>query len=1139
MESKKEKYQKKDPIQHILDRPDMYVGSLRSREVEEYIYDSTIGKIIRKKIQFSPALLRIFIEPLSNAIDNVEVSIREKIPCTKIDIILSNNEISIMNNGNFIPIEKNKEGDYYHSMIFGQLLTSSNYDDDEERLVSGRNGIGIKATNCFSSKFYIEGVDPTTSSKLIQEWGDNMKIVSSPKITPSKLIKGYTLIKWTADFSRFNIKEYSIDILNLYKKYIYDAAFLTKIDVSLNGEIIRINSLRDYARLYLNEEPKEELYYITKGKYNTEIYIIPSEKFDITSFVNGIYTINGGTHTQAWIEALLRPIVEKYNKKVKTTKINIKDVKNLFRIFINAKVVNPEFDSQEKKELMSPRVIAEFPSTKINILMKWENTKRLDELIKHRELSSIDKIIRTRSPKIPGLDNANFSGGKRSNECTLIVCEGLSAKSTVVGGIHTAGIDGKKGKDFFGILPVRGKLLNVRGSSPAMIAKNQVITNIIQAFGFRQNVDYTIDKWYNSLNYGRMMIMCDQDHDGVHISSLIINIIHYLFPSLIKRNPSFILSMQTPILKIFLTKTKQIVFYNEGEYRKFINKNSDKKYNVRYYKGLGSSETREIKETFGKKILYFKDGKNVTESLDKAFGKNTDIRKEWLLHYFQNKKNIIDPVGNEEGIKNINISDYIDKKLVEFSEADCKRSLPNIYDGLKESQRKILYTCFSKNYDTKLIKVAQLGGITSGFTSYHHGEDNLQQTIIKMAQCFVGSNNIPLLYRGGQFGSRLADKDAASPRYIFTKLECLTRLLFRKEDIPLYRYLNDDGENIEPEYYLPILPTVLINGSVGIGTGWSCDIPCFNPLDLINCVKLWLKMDGKNVVENKDNLMISSFPEISPWYRGFKGEIIKEKDNYYTSHGIIEKYPNGKLVIELPVGKWIDSFTETLEDLREKKIIKKFENHSTPFFPYFIIVKNEEEITSNILKLYSHIRTTNMVLFSDNGILTKFETIDEIIDTFCKKRYELYTKRKGYLIDLYNDNLKWISNKRRFLEEVMNETLILRRRDEDDIINELEERGYAKYAKYTKKGEELIEENEGKYSHYKYLLSIPVRNFSKQMLQKLDKEINEIQMEISLLEKSSEKDIWLREIDEFEKNYLLWLKDIEKEENSIPISMEK
>ena len=393
-------------------------------------------------------------------------------------------------------------------MVFGELYTSSNYNDNEERLVSGRNGLGSKATSLFSSFFSVKGCDPRNKKLFYQEWYNNMSSSSKPSITKTAIKNGYTEVSWIADFPRFGIEKYSQDIISLFEKYVYDTAMVTKINVFLNDKKINISSLLEYSKLFYH---CENSYIYHKGPM-FEIVVTPSDNHEVISFVNGNNTSKGGKHVESWSEAIFRPLVNHFNKTKNPYKINIKDVKQFFKLFINVTVVNPEFESQEKCELLHPDVPASFPNKYITAICKWENTKKIQELLKRKDLNLLEKSIsaKKKTIAIKGLDKANKSGTKFSSECTLILCEGLSAKTYAVIGIDV-GIDGKKGRDWYGIMSLKGKILNVRNKNASHIAKNKEVTDIINALGLKYGVDYTNDKNYLNLNYGKLMILCDSD----------------------------------------------------------------------------------------------------------------------------------------------------------------------------------------------------------------------------------------------------------------------------------------------------------------------------------------------------------------------------------------------------------------------------------------------------------------------------------------------------------------------------------------------------------------------------------------------------------------------------------------------------
>lgn len=1125
----KKVYSKKDPIEHVLLRSSMYVGSKTLKTYEDYIAkvdEETNLKIAKKFITASPAILRIFVEVLSNAVDNVDRSRKAKIPCTaiKVSVNKETGETVVWNDGDIIPIEIHPEENMYnHTLIFGHLLTGSNYDDTEGREISGLNGLGSKLTCIFSSNFTVKGLDPINGKTFEQTWTNNMKSPGKPIVKDTKLKKGYTEVRYFPDFKQFDLDGYTDDIINLYTKYVIDAAMLTKVKVYFNDEIINVNNLETYSKLY--DLPSEESLHIKSP--GIEVLITPSNDFQSIAFTNGIFNRLGGQHVDSVSEAVFRPLLEKFNKKGKP-QLNIKDIKQFFKLFINCTVVNPEFDSQNKEKLESPKIKFDIKSVDVKKLLKWSIISDIEDVIRMKEMVVLKKSEKKKKThvKIEGYDEANNAGGKLGHECSLILCEGLSAKNYAVAGIEK-GIFGKEGRNWYGIMPLRGKVLNVRNAIPTSIASNKVITDLIQALNLRHDVDYTEDMNYKTLSYGKVILMSDQDVDGVHIGGLILNFFHALFPTLLEREVPFLISLQTPI--VIVNKPVKKIFYDENRYKQFekTTLKQNKKIDSKYYKGLGSFEITDVPDTFGEKIVKFVNDENTVSLMNKVFHKKfADQRKEWLEHYDPNPPFSLDDVGKDV---DMNISDFLDNEVIKFSHSDCKRSIPHLFDGLKESQRKVLFAVKKRklSYGGKMLKVAQLGAYTAEQSAYHHGEGNLFDTIIKMAQEFVGSNNIPLLYRGGMFGTRTTgtSKGAASPRYIYTKMEMLTHLIFRSEDDVLLDHVVDDGDVVEPTFYIPIIPMILVNGALGIGSGWSSNVPCFNPIDIIECIKIWLENDGDVLIEDPDDgSMLSLLPELKPWYRGFTGEIKVEK-NKFVSYGKISKVKNKVEVTELPVGLWTDDFKERCEDWRAEKKIKEFKNNSDHKKIMFTITESDEGLSCTLenMNLQSSITVSNMVLFNEKEQLKKYN-IDQIIDDFCKMRYTFYTKRKNHIISSLEKDLRILNNKARFIKEIIGNKLNVMKVPENVLVKELEKRGYDKDFKTSEEDNE-----EGSKNGYEYLLRLQIRTFTAEKVKQLETDIDKHNQRLKEITSTSEKEMWLKDLQEFETEYHKWLKIMEFE----------
>lgn len=1093
-----------DPITHILTRSDMYIGSPEKRvQPAEWIVSTEGGFQWEKAPEYPDGLWRIFMEPVSNVVDNVWRSRQNGIECKKIKVdIEDSGRVVIWNDGQHIPVEKDPEtGVYNPELIFGNLLTSSNYDDTEERLSSGRNGLGVKLTNVFSLSFSIECGDPSLGLVYSQSWTNHMRDMEKPTIRKKKNT-GYTSVSFTIDLSLFGMEKLDETIMGLFRKTCIDMAMVSRVPVLLNGEKYQIRSFKDYVLLYPIPDTKNLIAWDNsdiqrRPDEKLEAVICPSfdDEYHEVGFVNGIYNREGGAHTDAVSSEFFKGLLAKLNKGRTTHLFTSKDTKPHFMVFVNAVLVNPTFSNQSKTRLNSPipRVVVE-PRFIQTVCTKWGFMEKMNEVLRLREMSSLKKTEKkTRGyHRIEGLDHANRAGTKDSGECTLILCEGLSAKTYAVTGIEV-GWDSKKGRDFFGVFALRGKLLNVRNASTDSISRNKEITSIIQALNIRYKTDYTDDKEFETLSYGKVMIITDADVDGLHIASLLLNMFHVLFPSLLKRKEPFIHWMMTPVAKIF-EPSRTRTFYNDFEYQRALQEMTSR-FKVKYYKGLGTSSDDEVRETFGVKVVSFQSDADADARLEMVFSKTTsNDRKRWMEDY--------DAASYETPATEYPITTFIDQEHIRFSIDDCKRNIPNLYDGLKLSQRKILYSVMKKGLvpGGKSMKVAQLAGFVAETSNYHHGEQCLYDTITRMAQDFVGANNVPLLARDGQFGSRThSGHDAANGRYIFTKMLPLTRVLFPPEDDDLSPYTLDDGEKVEPDYYVPILPLILINGCrTGIGSGWSCSVPPYHPVRLLECVREWIK-DPSGF----------RMPDLIPYYEGFTGRIESVSETKFRCYGKIDaieatgkkkKRDEALRITEIPVDTSIDKYKEFLEKLLEEKRLKSLKNYSSPNMPDFCLTPADGFVPSiDNMNLTSDVAITNMVLFTEAGKLHKYESLHDIFVHYCKKRREIYRLRKERQLQILRQKHAREGLRLRFIRDVMDDRLVVFRRKEQDILADMTTAGYP------------VDSD--------FLLSIPVKQFTSEYILTLEETIADLAKEIAALEKTTPGQMWNAELDRFLEVY--------------------
>jgi DNA topoisomerase-2 len=1082
-----ETYTKMEQHDHVLSRPDMYIGSTRRVTEELWVWDPALSCMVQKTITYSPGLYKIFDEVLVNAADNFQKDTTMRY--IKVDINQETGVISVFNDGKGIPIEIHKDQKkYVPEMIFGELLTGSSFDDTESKVTGGRNGLGAKLANIYSQEFIVEC--RCQGRQFKQVFKRNM-FERSPAEVYSVKGSDYTKISFKPDFKRFDgMDRLDDDIISLFMKRVIDVAGCnSKLNVQLNGSSIEIKSFKDYVGLYFkaNEDAPvaeiigPEVITDATGRKRWEVaFAVSNGDFQQVSFVNSIWTIRGGSHVAAVVKKITDMLQPKVSRKNKGTEVKPAMIRNHMFVFVNSLLYNPEFDSQTKETLKSTQNMwGTKPDLSEAFLNKIATKSGIVEQILSWNQGRSAKVLQTTGGKKRGrlgiskLTEANMAATSKAHMCTLIVTEGDSAKGLALAGLSVVG------RDHYGIFPLRGKVLNVRDATLKKVVANEELNMIKKAMGLQHDKNYTD---VSSLRYGRIMIMTDQDHDGSHIKGLFINFIHHYWPSLAKI-PGFLCEFITPIVKV--TKGDRThAFFTIPQYQEWCAQNNTRGWTIKYYKGLGTSEPAEMQEYFGDLPKHKKDfryvGPQDDEAIKMAFSKaNADQRKEWLAGYQPG-------THLDQALTKIPYHEFINKELILFSLEDCERSIASMMDGFKPGQRKIMFACFKRNLKGE-IKIAQLAGYVLEHCAYHHGEVSLYSTMIGMAQNFVGSNNLNLLEPVGNFGSRdQGGKDAAAARYIFTTLSPLTRYIFHPDDDDVLEYMEDEGMQIQPNFYCPVLPMLLVNGNAGIGTGWSSSVPNYNPRDVVANLRRLLKNEEVKPMQ--------------PWYRGFQGEInYNEKKGNYTCHGVWRRLDNDSIEItELPIGTWTQGYKDSLEAMilanekvekKEKKAaertdakkkakkgeddeeeefgakkkkekddeptvrtfsgvtIKDFKEYHTTTRVHFVVfspdfANMDDAAIEKAMKLTDTISITNMHLFDAEGRIKKYPTPEDILKEFFIVRYAMYQKRKDWIVDQIAKDLKVLDNKMRFIKEVIEKTLIVANRKKAELFNELRKKGY-------------------------------------------------------------------------------------------------
>jgi DNA topoisomerase-2 len=1150
-----ESYQKLTQREHILKLPDTYIGSRDSHVESRWIYDAVTSRMVYREVTFNPGLFKIFDELIVNALDHVTrmSAVEDKAKrVSRIVITVTPTQIVIHNDGESIPISVHPEYKVMvPELIFGHLLTSSNYDETEEKTVGGKNGYGAKLTNIYSREFVVATCDGKIAYE--QTFRDNMSVVGKPVMKKvsgsSSSAKTYTEIRSTPDIGRFypGATEIPTDMLAVLRTRVVDAAALASANgckvflASMVGgaaTLIPVNSFEKYVRLFTDGAEVPVFYERVGPRWEIAAVLTRHLHGDVAaddrhiSFVNGIFTRRGGKHVEAVARAVLGGFCDGPGKKLDLKPAQLKDA---VTFFVNATIVNPSFDSQTKETLTTP--VAKFGS-KFEISDKFiarlakeggllDEAQAILDARLSRAAKKVDGRKATTVRGIPKLDDATWAGTAKSGECTLILTEGDSAASMAIAGLKEVG------RERYGVFPLRGKLLNVRDASMKEKTDNKEITYLKRILGLEHGRVYKDTK---PLRYGRVMIMTDQDVDGSHIKGLLINLFEAEWPSLLDMN--FLCCLMTPLLKASKGATVRC-FYSASEYEKWSGSEEGKKsgWHVKYYKGLGTSTAVEAREYFREMTLVrFVWDEKSGEYIDMAFReKRTDDRKEWLDTY--SRERVLEvPTGGVD----VTFTNFINDELIHFSIADNLRSIPHVMDGLKPSQRKILWAARKRNLVGE-IKVAQLAGYVSENAAYHHGEVSLTEAIIGMAQNFVGSNNINLLSPNGQFGTRLeGGKDSAAARYIFTALAPIQTTLLSKADDPGLAWLEDDGQRVEPEYYMPVLPLLLVNGADGIGTGYSSKVLSYSPRDLVAALRCRLSGSVADLTETV----------LSPWYDGFRGPVVVSADGRkVTTEGIFQFFDDEGCrvrITELPVGVWTKNYKAFLEKMLEGeeetktkgkgkigddatsvvssgiKILKSFQEGYTDDTVEFTLTLEPEyyhearTFPAEFKKKFRLTKSTtlsNMVAFDVDGLLRRFGSVGSILEMFYVRRLGGYVARKASELARLDAEITEIGARARFVKAVVTGELVVANATDEALLAGLKGLGLPALSSSTTTTEAAD------LRGYEYLLRMRVDRLKAVAVLELESELATVKAARDALASKSAEELWLTDLGIFSSAY--------------------
>lgn len=1238
-----------NPFQLALKRPDIYVGCIVSTKTEMPIFNEN-GEIVTDIVAFNEGLNNITREIGSNCIDNNWRSKEAKISMTSIKITFDSTtgEISFYNDGFFISAEKDdfeyedhrtgkitSENMYPAELYFGDMMVSTNYDDDKVRKTSGKNGLGGKICVIFSKTFTVEHTDPTAGKKFTMTFSNNAKERTKPKLSAFSGKTGWTKITFIPDYERFGYPvsepEIQTQFVGMLRLYAAEIAAVSGVPTTFTlddkpSNKFNINTFDKYTRLFYPEVKTHKMGLI-KLPNGDECVVVESHPFSEEdelgdcqhfAYVNGIRTKSGGIHVDGWRDTIISSFVRAFNSrstpKNKTAlKTTAKKTYPYLTFFIRTEMDKPAFEANTKHRLngrhankvdnTKEAIIADYkviPPGKAGTSVKEEIEELVTKMLKWNFVTTLENKLSGKKDKITQQkirnhkkirDCANARHGK-PHLCILWISEGLSPHALIVNGISSIE---DTAMDSNGMYAIQGKFLNVKVATKEQIEKNQEIQDLQALLGLSKGLsdtktDFSKDENFKRIRYHTVRLAADMDEDGIHIRGLLINFFFHLYPTLLDRE-GFLDSFSTAAVKVTLNGKKDpLLFYSNMEYKKWYDEYTSGPTlevaikEAKYLKGLAAINDDDAPMYFTnlKTVKYYKEG-DEAEYMDLAFGKcvnnkeKNEMKKNWIIRDMKKAKPVLATVegfdtedvtsgSDKEVISSADddsddefvyegdygISTFVDRQLVIYNRMSLHRALPNNFDGLKESQQKILYAML-KIKGTKTLDLQKIVGRIKEISQYHHGGESMSGAIAGMATRYPGDNNIPYLKNDGQYATRLlGPSEFGADRYLHTHIEPIMKVIFKEIDNNILTQIVSDNVKVEYKHFVPVINMLAVNGSKGIATGFSTDIPAHNPVDILDFQEAWLKCVHKDL------------PKIKPWYRGIKGPITLSDDNKrWFSEGILTECVGkgcpltiGKKktkckglkgwwhITDLPVGVWSEDFEVTIKEMMEDsktpkgikipKRILDYNNYCTTNLVHFMIkpVKDWEPNMDMPDMKNSH-SLMNMYTIDENHYPKKYETVEDLLQDWMPKRLHFYNLRKEYLIKLSEHDKEIASNRYIFVKAVADKKLDMNKPkaqvkkdmikmglkemklkitggddDEDDEKDEVD-------SKKSKKNE----------PSFKYLTSIQMGNMTKEKQEKLKKEVDIHQQKIDAISKKSGVDLWLEDMAEFRTAWMKFVKD--------------
>lgn len=411
------------------------------------------------------------------------------------------------------------------------------------------------------------------------------------------------------------------------------------------------------------------------------------------------------------------------------------------------------------------------------------------------------------------------------------------------------------------------------------------------------------------------------------------------------------------------------------------------------------------------------------------------------------------------------------------------QSIASYIDGLKPTARKVIHTVLKNNIN-QWTKVEGLANRTAGETEYLGGASNISGVIVTISKGYATSNNVPMLDTNGNFGQRL-DNSPGEPRYIKTRMLKNMREYFLKEDDANLIQQEFEGTNVEPKFFVPSIPFIVVNGSEGIGVGHAQNIVPRKLDEVIDYIQH--KLDSKET------------RELIPYWEGFNGKILRgESKGKWVTEGVYSVEKRKIIITELPVGYTLLAYTKKLDDLEDKKIIKSYVDESDTkedVFKIIVHVDTKFDLSHNNiitkLKLQSK-HSENYTCMDENNTIRVFEDIHSLIDSYINIKLEYIQKRKEYIINDLNEKHNILLYKYRFIKAILDGKIMVNKQTKDNIIKQIENIG------------NIFTVNGG----YEYLLNMPIYSLTIEKMKELGLKVNNIKLEINKVDKITPSNMW-------------------------------